>query len=283
MLARLVFGFSFWSLTEESRLHWFSLSNTDCELCAEPQEFAFPVHLRTPETEVSLTRIPLRNIKLYKKFTGQCPNDQVWRSRVTCLGIVYTLMGAVLLLISLRVRCEEEVISPYFLQDMKWVLQTRCRSWWFCFHVYFMRTVQKQAQGRWAFTFCTWWRHPTIFKKKKKKKHPWKTTCLLGWSLNFDRSSICPEFRQNPIYFCTFHFGSTSYVCLVRISRKSTLGKIKRTNIFCEIYVIQAFQQTLPQRVHVHPIHWICLRRTYFLFIYQHAPKSPRYQEENKH
>jgi hypothetical protein len=95
---------------------------------AEPQEFAFPVHLRTPETEVSLTRIPLRNIKLYKKFTGQCPNDQVWRSRVTCLGIVYTLMGAVLLLLSLRVRCEDEVISPYFLQDMKWVLQTRCRS-----------------------------------------------------------------------------------------------------------------------------------------------------------
>ncbi|KAG0623295.1 hypothetical protein M758_3G163600 [Ceratodon purpureus] len=101
-------------------------SETSCY--AEPQEFTFPVQLRTPKSEVSLTEISLGNIKLYKKFTGQCSNEQVWRSRITCLGVLYTLMGAVLLLISLRVKCEDEVISSIFLQDMKWVLQSRCRS-----------------------------------------------------------------------------------------------------------------------------------------------------------
>lgn len=143
VVVRLVCSFSLWSLPEGHRLFWFSLRKTDCNFCAEPQEFAFPAQPRTPE--VLLTEVPLGNIKLQKRFTGQCSNEQVWRSRITCLGVMYTLMGAVLLLISLRVRCEDEVLSPYFLQDMKWVLQTRCRSWWSCFHVHFITIVQKQA------------------------------------------------------------------------------------------------------------------------------------------
>ena len=99
------------------------------DFCTDPQEFAFPVLRQSPVPEVSSTEIPLGNIKLYKKFTGQCSNQKIWRSRVTCLGILYTLMGSVLLLISLRVKCEDDhVLYSSFSHDIKWVLQSRRRS-----------------------------------------------------------------------------------------------------------------------------------------------------------
>lgn len=99
------------------------LSNSPfCRFCAEPQVFTFLVQQQTPKSGVPLREIPLVNIKLYKKFTGRCSNDKVWRSRITCFALLETLMGVVFLLISLRERSEDEISPPSNLEDIKWLV-----------------------------------------------------------------------------------------------------------------------------------------------------------------
>jgi len=100
------------------------------QLCsADPQEYSFHVE-EQEETESGggLRHIPLGTIKLLRKVTGQCSREQVWRSRVTCLGILYTLMGICLLVISHTERLDDEQLQPHSSDDLRWLLQSRARS-----------------------------------------------------------------------------------------------------------------------------------------------------------
>lgn len=122
-IAQISIKFSYFETSQESRLFCFYLSNSlFCRFCAEPQVFTFLVQQQTPKSGVPLREIPLVNIKLYKKFTGRCSNDKVWRSRITCFALLETLMGVVFLLISLRERSEDEISPPSNLEDIKWLV-----------------------------------------------------------------------------------------------------------------------------------------------------------------
>jgi hypothetical protein len=105
--------------------------SVNCEesgICyAEPKEFTFLVQQQTAKSGVMSREIPLTNIKLHKDSSGRCSNEKVWRSRITCFAVLETLMGVVFLLISLRDK-EGERMPPFFMEDKKWVLQSRSRS-----------------------------------------------------------------------------------------------------------------------------------------------------------
>jgi len=99
-----------------------------CRLFAEPKEFTFLVEQQTAKSGVMSREIPLTNIKLHKESSGRCSNEKVWRSRITCFAVLETFMGVVFLLISLREKKEGERMPPRFLEDKKWVLQSKSRS-----------------------------------------------------------------------------------------------------------------------------------------------------------
>ncbi|XP_024381248.1 uncharacterized protein [Physcomitrium patens] len=119
---------AFEDLREGNYTFAVNCEETGTSCYAEPQEWTFQVDPRTLESVVSLREIPLTNFKLLRRHTGQCSNHQVWRSRFTCLGTLYTLVGVVLLLISRRERLDEELMSARMLQDIKWMLRTRGKS-----------------------------------------------------------------------------------------------------------------------------------------------------------
>jgi hypothetical protein len=95
---------------------------------AEPQEYTFHVQQQTPRAGALLTEIPVINIKLYKKYTGRCSNEKIWKSRITCFALLETLMGVVFLLISMRERYDGEITPRSKHEDIKWLLQAKSRS-----------------------------------------------------------------------------------------------------------------------------------------------------------